>query len=84
MNKLENLKKKILYRSTYRGTKELDLLLSSFVKKYLNKLGKNELIELEKFLDLEDEKIMNFYQFNKKDNDIKNNYIAKLFKEFKL
>ena len=84
MNKLENLKKKILYRSAYRGTKELDLLLSSFVKKYLNKLGNDELIELERFLDLEDEKIMNFYQFDKKDNEIKNNYITKLFKEFKL
>ena len=29
---LEILKKKILYRSSYRGTKEMDLLLGSFVK----------------------------------------------------
>ena len=31
MNKLEIFKKKLLYRSNYRGTKELDILLSNFV-----------------------------------------------------
>ena len=62
MNKLENLKKKIIYRSSYRGTKEMDILLSSFVKKYLDKLNEKELYELEKILDLDDETINNFYQ----------------------
>ena len=36
MNSIDLLKKKILYRSEYRGTKEMDLLLSNFVKKYIN------------------------------------------------
>ena len=35
MNELESLKKKIKYRSSYRGTKEMDLLLGSFVTKYI-------------------------------------------------
>ena len=35
MNKLETLKKKIIYRANYRGTKEMDILLSKFVDKYL-------------------------------------------------
>ena len=30
--KLEIFKKKLLYRASYRGTKEMDILLSSFVK----------------------------------------------------
>ena len=47
---LENLKKKIIYRASYRGTKEMDILLSSFVKKYLNTFSKNELMDLEDFL----------------------------------
>ena len=34
----EDLKKKIIYRSTYRGTKEMDTLLGSFIKKYINTL----------------------------------------------
>ena len=39
----EDLKKKIIYRSTYRGTKEMDKLLSSFTKKYINTLNEIEL-----------------------------------------
>ena len=34
--KLELFKKKLLYRASYRGTKEMDILLSSFVKKHVN------------------------------------------------
>ena len=36
MNELESLKNKIKYRSSYRGTKEMDLLLTSFVSKYID------------------------------------------------
>ena len=35
--KLEILRKKLLYRASYRGTKEMDILLGSFVKRYVNK-----------------------------------------------
>ena len=44
MSKLENLKKKILYRSSYRGTKEMDILLTSFVNKYIHTFDENLLI----------------------------------------
>ena len=47
MTYIGNLKKKILYRSEHRGTKEMDLLLSNFVKKYVNSLNVNELCKLE-------------------------------------
>ena len=33
---IDELKKKIIYRSNYRGTKEMDRLLGSFVKTYIN------------------------------------------------
>ena len=61
---LEIFKKKILYRASYRGTKEMDILLSAFVKRYINNLSENELKELENFLELDDETILNFYNFN--------------------
>ena len=35
-NKLEIFKKKLIYRASYRGTKEMDMLLSKFVNKYIN------------------------------------------------
>ena len=81
---LEIYKKKILYRASYRGTKEMDILLSSFVKKYIDKFNKNELKDLENFLDFEDEVILNFYNFNINEKNIEKNDISQLFKKFKV
>ncbi len=82
MNKLEIFKKKLIYRSNYRGSKEMDLLLSKFVKKHINKFDKNELIELDKFLDFEDEVILNYYQRDIIEQNIDKNKISKIFKKF--
>ena len=84
MNELETLKKKIIYRANYRGTKEMDLLLSKFVDKYINTFSKNELGELFEFLNLEDEIIYNFYNYKKLDKKFKKNKIFELFVEFKI
>ena len=46
---LEILKKKLLYRASYRGTKEMDILLSSFVKAHVNMFNNEQLKELENF-----------------------------------
>tara|TARA_B110000971_G_C19683155_1_gene352013 strand:+ start:355 stop:612 length:258 start_codon:yes stop_codon:yes gene_type:complete len=61
MNKLESLKKKIKYRSAYRGTKEMDLLLTSFVSNIINIISIEELKKLDDFLNCNDEDISNFY-----------------------
>tara|TARA_B110000305_G_C19062551_1_gene457810 strand:- start:8 stop:265 length:258 start_codon:yes stop_codon:yes gene_type:complete len=61
MNELESLKKKIKYRSSYRGTKEMDLLLNSFVLQVINTLSHEELRKLDDFLNCNDEDIINFY-----------------------
>ena len=82
--KLEILKKKLLYRASYRGTKEMDILLSSFVKKNINKFNETELQSLEEFLNFEDETILNFYNFDIKENNINKNPISKIFKRFKI
>ena len=83
-NELEILKKRLIYRAGYRGTKEADILLSSFVNKYINEFDKNLLYELDKFLNFEDEIILNFYNYNVVDKKIEKNKISKIFKDFKL
>ena len=83
-NKLEIFKKKLIYRASYRGTKEMDILLSSFVNKYINKLDESTLVELENFLDFEDETILNFYNYNIVEKKIDKNKISKLFKNHKI
>ncbi len=80
---IDQLKKKIIYRSNYRGTKEMDKLLGAFTKKYINQLNHDELIDLEKLLDIDDTSLYNF--FNGIDNEIKfdETNVLKLFKNFK-
>ena len=82
-NKLEIFKKKLIYRAGYRGTKEMDILLSSFVNKYINTLDKELLVELEKFLNFEDEIILSFYHHDIIKKDIDKNKISKIFKNYK-
>ena len=84
MNELETLKKKILYRASYRGTKEMDILLSTFVKKNINILDSNMLKDLEKFLSYEDEVIYNFYQKGISNKEIEKNSISVIFKNYKV
>ena len=80
---IELLKKKIIYRSSYRGTKEMDKLLSAFTKKYINELNNKELLELINLLDIDDDNLYNFYNNIKTDIEFENNKINQLFKDFK-
>ena len=79
---IDQLKKKIIYRSNYRGTKEMDKLLGAFTKKYINQLNQDELIDLEKLLDIDDTNLYNF--FNGINTEIKfdETTVFKLFKSF--
>ena len=48
----EDIKNKIIYRSSYRGTKEMDILMTSFVKSIINELDykKNANIKSNSFI----------------------------------
>ena len=83
LNNIELLKKKIIYKSSYRGIKELDIILRAFVKKYINSLSVNDLNDLLNFLDNNDDDLFKFIQGieNKK---IKINNISNLFKSFNI
>ena len=83
-NKLEILKKRLIYRASYRGTKEMDILLSTFVNKYIETFDEALLLELEIFLNYEDEIIFNFYNYDIIKKKIDENKIAKIFKNFKI
>ena len=80
---IDQLKKKIIYRSNYRGTKEMDKLLGAFTNKYINELSNEDLINLEKLLDLDDNNLYNFYNGLKTDIEIEKNNTNLLFKNFK-
>ena len=77
-----DLKKKIIYRSNYRGTKEMDKILSSFVKKYIDTFNNSELKLLCDFLNLDDDNLYKFKQNKKTSIKIEPNIITNLFKSF--
>ena len=83
-NELEIFKKKLIYRAGHRGTKEMDILLSSFVDKNINLFNEQLLNELDKFLNFEDEVILNYYQYNIIKENIDKNEVSKMFKKFKI
>ena len=84
MNNIALLKKKILYRSEYRGIKEMDLLLSNFVKKYINDFGIVELKQLDDLLNFDDDSLFKWYLNKKGEIIIPNNKVSKLLKNFKI
>ena len=80
---IKDLKNKIIYRANYRGTKEMDKLLGSFTKKYIDQFSEQELKLLCDLLDYDDE---NLYRFNQGQNltiQIKLNKVSEIFKNYK-
>ena len=80
---IEQLKKKIIYRSNYRGTKEMDKLLGAFTKKYIDELSIEDLYDLEKLLAIDDNNLYNFFNDLVTDFKFANNNINLKFKNFK-
>ena len=79
---IDELKKKIIYRSSYRGTKEMDILLSSFVKDVINHLENDELENLFNLLNIDDDNLYKFKQGIKTEAQINENRISKMFKDY--
>ena len=76
----QNLINKIIYRSQYRGTKEMDIFVSSFVKSIIDSLSFDDLIDLDIFVNMNDEDII---KISRKEMIFKNNKILKLLIDFK-
>jgi antitoxin CptB len=82
MINITNLKKKIIYRSNYRGTKEMDKLLGSFTNKYINNLNEEGLVYLCNLLDCDDENLYKYNQGKETTIEIHTNDVSELFKNY--
>ena len=81
---IEDIKKKIIYRSSYRGTKEMDTLMIKFVKSIINDLDYNQLIILDEFINQDDEFLkLTKNKWEKLNINSKFNFILEKFKNFK-
>ena len=78
----QNIINKIIYRSQYRGTKEMDIFVHSFVKSIIESLSIDELNDLNALINLDDEKIISITKGEIFD-EIKNNSITERLINFK-
>ena len=76
MTNKELLKKQIIYRSTHRGTKEMDLLLGNFVNKNIHLFNDIELKELDELMKIDDEILQKWYFEKNTDNLIPTNKVS--------
>ena len=79
----QNLINKILYRARYRGTKEMDILVASFVKSIINEIDINQLKELNNLVNLNDEDLISIKKKESKLN-LKDSALVKKFQNFQL
>ncbi len=76
----QNLINKIMYRSQYRGTKEMDIFVSGFVKSIIDSLSFDDLLDLDKLVNMNDEDII---KISRKEMIFKNSKILKLLIDFR-
>ena len=76
----QNLINKIIYRSQYRGTKEMDIFVSNYVKSIIDSLSFDDLVDLDELVNMNDEDII---KISKNELFFKNNIILKLLIDFK-
>ena len=77
----EELKNKIIYRASYRGSKEMDILMSNFVSSLIKNLNFSELKELDALVNLDDESLLNIKK-NILNDKINMTNIIKKFQKF--
>ena len=76
---IKDLKNKIIYRANYRGTKEMDILLGSFVKRYIDELIDDDLMLLCDLLNFDDENLYKLNQGLLLSTKISSNKVTDLF-----
>jgi len=79
----QNLINKIVYRAQYRGTKEMDVLLTSFVNYIIKSLSVKDLEDLNNVINMNDEDILRIANAEIINQDYKNNKIVELLINFK-
>jgi antitoxin CptB len=55
---LETRRKRLLWRASHRGLREMDLLLGGFARSHIERLSEDELDELETIIAIPDQELM--------------------------
>ena len=53
-------RKRLLWRATHRGIKEMDLILGGFVTRHLDRFTAADIAELERIMDIPDQELLSW------------------------
>ena len=81
ISNIDILRKKLLFWSSHRGTKEMDILLGTFFKDNYDLLEEKELLEFKILLMITDKALSDWLIMGKNDPEIENIEISKKLKE---
>ena len=81
---IEKIKKRIIFRSSHRGSKEMDILISSFTASIIDTLNNKQLKSLDKFVNYDDEDLIKIKEDLKTSVNSIDNEIFKLFYNYKI
>ncbi len=81
---LEYWRKKLIFRSWHRGTKEMDLLLGNFADQYVLGYSESQLQDYEALLSINDPDLYNMYLGKHDPEPHEISDVMKLFLAFKL
>ena len=56
----ETRRKRLLWRATHRGIKEMDLILGGFVVRHLDRFSAEEIADLERIMDIPDQDMLSW------------------------
>ena len=76
--------KRLIYRSSYTGMKETDLLLGQFAARHLTELSDNELDMFEALLDAGDPRILAWVQGDEQVPEVFQGTVIDLIKNFEV
>ena len=77
---IENKRKRLIFRSEHRGTKEMDLIMGSFARKNVPEMNEEELAQYDEILKENDP---NLYNWLTGKEDAPANVINEVFKRLK-
>jgi len=81
---IENKRRRLIFRSDHRGTKEMDIILGSFARKYVPDFTEEELNEFDALLSNNDPDLYNWITRKEEPpEDVMNGVLGKVL-EFKL
>jgi len=82
-DKLENIRRKLRFRSLRRGTKESDLVIGGFAEAHLRDLDEAQLADFEALLDENDQDVLSWVLDMKPPPAEFNTAVLEMLKDFK-